>query len=272
MKFRFSIFVMLFILTVSVVAQSPTPRPMGASGRPRPAATPQPDPNRIPVAEAERRIGVHVKFIEQRTGEMVSSYYYTGAQATLESAFRKAGVTTKSMTYADPWGKAGIGLFWSEYVKMFYAYHLDALNRSLKVIQAQQYATKSDLQYLDGGMESWKQFEQLFPKQFDMLVDLYTKSALVGDEKKRNDSIYDSRLTQIFNTRPFRADQYDAVNAERARTNKPLNEKEDLLGVALQTIKGVIAKRATERLFAAIDEKPRSETGTAIGANEREKP
>ena len=208
----------------------------------------------ILIGEAERRIGAHVKYIEKRTGEMVAAYYYTGAQRSLEQEFRKAGVG-RSMMYAEPWGKNGIGLFWSENVKRFYEYHHAALNASLKNIRAKGSATKSELEYLDNGMENWKQADELFVKQFGVLIDQYTKSALINDRKEANESNYGARMKQIADAKPFRSDLYDAIKNEWARANKELDQENFLRETAVRVVKNEMAAKAAEHVFNAIDGK-----------------
>lgn len=237
--------------------------------KPSPKSSPKPGPkplpplgetNKVTAAEAERRIAAHIKIIETRVGEMVAAYYYAGAQRTLEESMKRAGVSPKSMTYADPWGKSGIGLFWSEYVKSFYAYHLDALNKSRTIVQNRRYAVKSDLEYLDNGINKWKEHEQSFSKDFDSLVDNYTKLALINDAKTANEVKYGSLMSEISNSKPFRSDKYDAVKAEWALANKSLDQQARRCEDALQTIKDMIAKKAKERFFSSIDEKQGGES------------
>lgn len=229
---------------------------------------PKTDPNKLTVAEAERRLNPHIAYIEDRMTAMAAAYYYVGAKETLENAFRKAGV--RSMGYAGSWGTNGMGLTWSQTVKAWYAYHRDRLTRSLEIIREQGYATPSDLEYLDRGMQAWKQSERLFPDQFEILVDLYTREALAIDEKNAIGERYQPQFDRVSNARPYRSDQIEALKAARDREIQPLNVRLQLLDAALETTAKTMAQHADEHIFEAIDQKPK--TGIASGAAENERP
>lgn len=226
---------------------------------------------KVPVAQAEKRIGAHIKYIEKRVGEMVATFYYTGAKKTLENSFKKNGVT-RSMGNADSWGTMGIGLTWSQSAQEFYSYHLKVLTDSLRVIREQGFAKESDLAYLDRGMKAWEEYEQEFPKQFQRMVDLYTEEALVYDEKSAKYEKYSNNLRQLQGRKLYPASEIDALNSELSRANKTFDDRVKEIEKPIQRVKDRIAKMAAERLFSVINESGRIETGSAIGANERERP
>lgn len=219
----------------------------------------------IKVAEAEKRIGAHIQYIEKRVGETVAAFYYEGAKKTLEDSFKKSGVTQskQSLGYADSWGKMGIGLTWTQSAQEFYAYHLNVLTDSLRVIRNQGYAKESDLAYLDKGMEAWKQHEQEFPKQFQMLVDLYTKMALVYDEKNAYLEKYYATLDSLQKMKPYPSDRINALNTQYYRTTKAFDDRaQQIYDGEIQKVKDEIAKMAAKHLFSVIND----DKGCANGA------
>ncbi len=212
----------------------------------------QTNPNTITAAEAERRIGAHVKHIETRAGAMTSAYYYSGAQGTLETAFRKAGVKD-GMTYADSWGKGGIGLFWSESIMPFYSRHLAALDTSVKNVRAKGSASKADLDRLDAGMKAWKDADAWFVGSFNAIVDIFTKQALIFDKKQANENIFGPRMRAATEAKPPRMDLYDAAKSEWAAANKALDVEDAKLIGEMAGIKAQMAGKAGERFFDVIE-------------------
>ena len=211
------------------------------------------DPNKIPLSEAEKRIQAHLDFIQSHSETMSATFYYSGAAATLLDAF-KDGSVQDSLQYADSWGKMGIGLTWSESAKEFYAYHVKALNDSLRIIRSQGFAKRSDLAYLDGGMRRWKQYEQHFPELFQELVEQYTQNALVLDEKSEYLKDYQAQLDHLSAIKPYPSAQIDSLNTEMYRKNKTFDARNKQMEQAEERTKKIIQDHAGTHVFSAIDE------------------
>lgn len=231
----------------------PKPSPESGGNKNSPGKTSMPggvkQDRKVSVGEAERRIGAHIKYIEQRAGEMAGAFYYSGARATLEAAFRKSGVTY-SMTYADSWGTNGIGLAWPERAQQFYNYHHDVLTSYLSSVRARGFAMESDLDYYDAAMEDWKRWDQLIAKQFQSLVELFTKEALIFDEQHADTAKYYDRLHQLQAQQPYPSSQIDALNAEQGRKDKAFKERSDAVDVEIQKARDEISRLGGEHLFS----------------------
>jgi hypothetical protein len=211
------------------------------------------DPNKILLADAEKRIQAHLDSIQARSGAMSATFYYSGAAATLSNAFKNSGVQD-SLTYADSWGKMGMGLTWSESAKEFYEYHIKALRDSLRIIQSQGFAKKSDLAYLDGGMRRWKQYEQHFPELFQELVEQYTQNALLLDEKSEYLRDYHVQLDRLSAIKPYPSEQINSLNTDMYAKSKTFDTRNKQMEQAEERTQQIIQDHAGTHIFSAIDE------------------
>jgi len=210
------------------------------------------DPNSVSVVEAEKRIHAHMSRIEERREAMTNTYYYFAGAATLRQAFLDAGI--EAVDHADPWGKNGLGLTWSQAAKEFYTAHTAVLEASLQVIRTQGYAKKSDMAYLDEGMRRWVDYERRFPDLFRDLVRRYVEDARVIDQRNAYLRDYQAKLDRLSPMRPYPGGQINALNAEMYARTKEFDARtkasEDEEGRVQQMIKD----HASTRLFTTIKE------------------
>jgi hypothetical protein len=124
-------------------------------------------PLTVPAAEASVRINQHADLISSRIREMNLLYEGKGFGGDLEGHLSRAGADAGlPFRHILRWGwEAG---------RSYYSVPLQALNDSIAVIQSQGYAVKTDLDYLDRGMEGWKPQEEkvqgVFADAFSTLV------------------------------------------------------------------------------------------------------
>jgi hypothetical protein len=134
--------------------------------------------DRVPAAEARKRIEANMSYIDNRLKEMDALYGFRAGPQTLKEAFKKQGVTF-SLRYAD---NRGINLGWDKAV-YFYSIHRQILYESLRTIPPTGYVGQSQLAYLDRGMRAWKANEQQLQSLFRDTIDLYTREALNYDKQ-----------------------------------------------------------------------------------------
>lgn len=206
---------------------------------------------RISLSEAISRIKCYIAHIEKRKKYMAGAYYDAGAVKTLKDAFKEKAVNT-SVTYADSWGKMGIGLTWSESATKFYDYHLDVLNQSLNAIRQRDYVAGSEMASIDNGMRSWDTSDRDLEAQFKALVNAYTEEAKVNDEKDDAYTKYAVEYSKAVSVRPFDANAVDAINARYAQTTRPLDEKTKQIAQRETEIKANIAKVGGQTVFSAL--------------------
>ncbi|MGQ0763150.1 MAG: hypothetical protein ACT4OT_14215 [Acidobacteriota bacterium] len=214
--------------------------------RPAPTATPRADPNKIPVAEAERRIQAHLAFIGERSAAMSASFYYD-APKTLKDLFNQNGVGW-AMQYADSWARMGIGGNGWGCAKQFYNYHHEALTKSSSIIYTQGYAAKDDLDYLDSGMEKWKQYEQNFRKLFLEYAGHYVRRALLYDHEEET-------LKRFSEAMSHRDAEIDKLKAARRKRVDEYRAQEAQIGEEQAQVHKRIVDAAGTKLFSPIDER-----------------
>lgn len=213
----------------------------------------RPTADRIPVAAARARVRAHLQFIEARANAMANTYYYSAGAERLRSAFSDAGIGD-SMPLADSWGKMGLGLTWSQAAKEFYTYHRDALEESLRIIELQGYAKKSDMAYIDDGMQRWKEFEAKLPPLFEELVGYYVRDAQIHDESDAYGKQYQAQLDRLSPMRPYPGGQINALNGEMRAKSREFEARIAMAEAAEGMMQKMIQERAGIRVFSSIKE------------------
>ncbi len=210
------------------------------------------------VPGGRQRIEGYLAYIEDRMGQMKSSYYYGNAVKTLEAAFANNGVSGKAMPYAVEWGNNGVYTAWDSASK-FYNHHSNALKESMSAIRTTSAANQSDLAYIDRGMEEWKRLEGQLQERFQTLVATYTGRAVNADRRFAVSDKYAALRAEASNQR--NSDRYNALNIEEAEVMKPLNLERGRLEAQQESERGGIDEIAAMRLFEALRPRTTSRPG-----------
>ncbi|MBX7169541.1 MAG: hypothetical protein K1X72_01215 [Pyrinomonadaceae bacterium] len=211
----------------------------------------------IDTKRSTERLNSQIQTIEKQRKLMTDNFYYSAAVDTLKKAFQENGISY-SKTFADSWGKMGIGLTWSESAKPFYDYHLQALNDSLSLIKSRGYSTKKELDYLDQGMQIWKQYDQNLNQQFMDLVGLFTVSAKINDEKEAQNKQFDAKFKELSERRPYPSNEIDNVKQMRNAVFKALDEREKEVNNKIELRKQKIKETSQKHVFSAITKNSQS--------------
>jgi hypothetical protein len=220
--------------------------------KPEDTAPPKPatDPCMVSVADAEKRIQAHLDFIQTRSKAM-SAAYYSGVASTVSETFQKSGVK-ESMQLADSWAKEGIGSIWLEAAAGFYQYHLDTLNASLRVIRRQQCARKSELDYLDSHMQTWKDWEREIAQRFEDLVLEYTKEALLLDKKSAYMNNYFLELDRLSRAQPYPSGQINSLTTAMYAKTKEYEPRIKQMEQAQAFLRTAIQELTDKHLFTGL--------------------
>jgi|GEM_PF-5252375 len=178
---------------------------------------------KVSLEDAEKRIKAHLDYILKRNAQMAVAYYRDGAKETLEDAFKKGGVGY-SVRFAEEIAK-GLAQFWSDEGNRIYIHSYDLFEQYLKLIPRDGSTTESYLHDMDQAMETWKEFDQYFAKQFQTLVDLYTKEALLTDKLHAIEDKYTDQLEELLKKQPRPKKEIDELNRRQEEESKPIRDE-----------------------------------------------
>jgi hypothetical protein len=132
----------------------------------------------VPPAEAQRQIQAHIARLEGYRTVADNLYEYENAGPTLDGISKGKGVDW-ARHYADDWGR-WIYYTWS-FVR-FYRIHREALDDSLRVVNAQGFASPRQLAYLRDGMDAVSGEHEALMEQMNRYAELYAEKGLVLDK------------------------------------------------------------------------------------------
>ena len=205
------------------------------------------------LALALRRIRDYQAAISRRQDEMTNMYYYSGAVQTLMDAFRAAGVSNERMSYADSWGKMGIGLTWSQETKAYYESQRDALEKLYDQISRRGYLSEGEMMMIDREMGRWNDGEKAISGQFEAYVKVFVKLARLMDEKEAALAPLNARYSQLSQQRPFPAFAVDEVNARRREVSKQYDDRYNAIeNGELSQVRSEIIQLAKARYLQSI--------------------
>jgi hypothetical protein len=138
--------------------------------------------SQVPADQVEQTIQDDVQLIKTRVKQMSDLYQGDNAVKTLQSSFKRHGVTGKAKGYAETWANQDISPTW-ESVQPFYTSRLTLLQKSLQAVKTKGDAKQSELDTLDQGMESWKTNDEELKTMFSEGVTIEAKRAAILDKK-----------------------------------------------------------------------------------------
>jgi hypothetical protein len=207
---------------------------------------PKTSDKKVSIEDAEKRIKVHLDYITKRNAQMAVAYYRDGAKETLEDAFKKGGVDY-STRFAEQMAK-GLAQFWSDEGNRIYMHSYDLFEQYLKLVRRDKSATESYLHYVDQALETWKQFDQMFAKQFQTLVDLYTKEALLTDKLHAIEDKYTDQVEELRKKQPRPKKEIDELERKQEAELKPIRDEFKATEKEIDKV-----KRGTKDLGAWVD-------------------
>jgi hypothetical protein len=144
-------------------------------------AQPQPPGSTLAPSLVVTVLEKHLALIEHREAVVARRYGPDGAGLTVIAAFRKAGISERTIEgYAHAWSAAGLT---SDYLwaRSFYSSHQAALRESIANVRNRASVSRDELLRIDRGMEIWKANEEELHALFAERVRLHTQSARATD-------------------------------------------------------------------------------------------
>lgn len=190
-------------------------------------------------AEAVQRVQKLMDNLQKAIAPMGEAYYAENATATLRRKFAQHHVNADGDRYASPWGGNGLYLTWDS-VRSYYDRHYQALSDSMKAIQAQKFVKKSDIDYLEQGMEAWQGYEKRFPLWFDKQSELMAERArALGLSIEASRKKFATKDSAMFQALSAQVEAYDQEAESYLQASVSLGDQ--------------IRKAASKHIFSALN-------------------
>jgi hypothetical protein len=200
----------------------------------------------LEASEGATRIEILLDETNAAREAMAARLDYFPAPTTLAAAMHRKGASPDAIEhYAKDWGQGYLYLTWDA-VLPFYGVHSEALETSLRQVQAGATVVAADIDYLERGMDAWRQIQTEISDRFDEFIDtLAERGVYLGRALELNDRKFAETQCCGPEWEAFSA----KAAAEQARA-EDFSQQSSAMSAAIRDYGG-------KRLFSAIDAAPR---------------
>jgi hypothetical protein len=203
------------------------------------------------------RIGILLDEVRAARQDMAARVDYETSPATMAAGMLRKGAAPDAVeNYAKDWGQGYLFSAWAD-VQPFYDAHADALAESLQRIEAGSVVAAADAEYLERGMEAWREVEFEISSRFDQLVEVLSDRGVhLGRSMELSDRKYAE--TECCGAK---WEEFNAQIAGQQQSADEFSRRSEEQRAALRDFGG-------RRLFSAIGAETRTVVADEAGSGE----